>query len=364
MSEEGAALAKARSLVAIRRWQEALQALGPAVGNEATAVDAHCLRAQCLLGLGQPGEAVTAARQALALRPDSAWAHRLLGVAYLRTRQRRAAYAEASEAVRLEPKSVHALHLLSACQLARRQRAAAEQTARVAVAENPQHPLAHLTLGQAAAARQENELAENAYREGLRLAPDNGDLALGLARLLHRLGRRDEAAEAYLAAGRANPADARARQGLARLGLPVAGVGALAAVKILLLVGAQHAVVSLRPIWAAVVIGGCLLLACAVTTLLRLRGTRKLPEAVRAGLRGDHRNAALRWLLLGVLAALVLAVWAAALPAAKGGGLAETAGFAVFAIAAGYVVHRFWVGPRRSLAERARALTRPNLRGR
>src|SRR5215469_9683110 len=94
-----------------------MQALVPAYGNGATAADAHCLQAQCLLGLGQPHQAAAAARQALAAEPDSEWAHRLLAIAYLRVRHRSGAIAEAREAVRLAPKSAHALHVLALSQL-------------------------------------------------------------------------------------------------------------------------------------------------------------------------------------------------------------------------------------------------------
>ncbi|MBO0822746.1 MAG: tetratricopeptide repeat protein [Actinobacteria bacterium] len=353
MTAETAALARARSLVAIQRWREAIDVLAPALGNEATAADAHCLRAQCLLALQQPGPAAAAARQALTTRPDSEWAHRLLGVAYLRTHRHRAAHTEAAEAVRLAPGSVHALHLLAVCQLAGRRWTSAEQTARMAVAAAPQDPLAHLTVAQVAVRQRQWAEAERAYREGLRLAPDDPDLALGLGHLLHRLGRRDEAAQAYLAAGRSNPTDSRSRHALARLGLPAVGAGTVLAVKVGLVIGAQH-LIHLRPGVAAVVVGGFLLVAGGVTAALRIRGTRTLPEAVRQGLQADHRNAALRWLQIAAVVAVLLAIWSAALPTTSGGGFGEAAGFAAFAGVAWYVTHRFWTGPRRSLTEAAR----------
>src|SRR5262249_13093243 len=162
---------------------------------------------------------------------------------------------------------------------------------------------------QVAVTQRDYGLAERAYREGLRLAPDHAELALGLAQLLHKLGRRDEAAQAYLAAGRADPADSRARHGLARIGLPAAGAGTMLVVKGLAIIGAQN-VIHLRPGWAAVVVGAVLLVASGAVLALRVRGTRRLPEGVRQGLIADHRNAALRWLQIAALAALVLAIWA------------------------------------------------------
>lgn len=373
MTGEHAAIARARSLVAVKRWRDAMEALAPAYGNEATAADAYCLQAQCLLALGQPGQAAAAARQALSWRPDSEWGHRLLAIAYLRTGYGRDASAEATEAVRLAPKSAHALHTLASCQLARGKRDAAYETARMSVAANPQEPLAHLTLAQAAMAQELYTLAERSYREGLRLNPNNVDLALGLGRALHKLGRRHEAAEAYLAAGRADPTDSRARHRLARVGLPAVSAGTVFVLTILLkgltIIGAQN-VIRLRPgwlqpNWTALVVGSAVLLAGGTAMSLRVRGTRRLPEAVRQGLAADHRNAALRWLLIAAVVALFLAIWASALPASEGGGLGEAAGFAAFAVAAAYVAYRFRARPRRGAADIARSLgARLTLRGR
>jgi Tfp pilus assembly protein PilF len=306
------------------------------------------------VGLGQPGLAAAAARQALAAEPQNEWAHRLLAVAYLRMEHRSGAITAAREAVRLAPKSAHALHLLALSQLLLKHRAAADKTARMAVAANPDEAVAHLTMARVALAHQNYALAERAYREGLRLDPNDVDLLLRLGWVLHRLGRRDEAAEAYLAAGRTDPADSRARHRLARIGLPVARVGATFVAGVLF-IGVPN-VMQLRPGWAAVVVGGVLLVAGSAATALRVRGTHRMPEAVRQGLAPDHRNAALRWLQIAAVAALAFAIWAVALPAAKGGGFGEAAGFAAFAVTAAYVAHRFWTGPRRSAADTARAL--------
>jgi hypothetical protein len=71
-------------------------------------------------------------------------------------------------------------------------------------------------------------------------------------------------------------------------------------IKVMALLGAGHALNGVRPIWVGLIVGISLQLACVITRALRVRGTRKLPPALRQGLRGDHRNAALRWLRLGV----------------------------------------------------------------
>jgi tetratricopeptide (TPR) repeat protein len=341
------ALARARSLVAISRWQDAIGILGPALAESDTAGEAHCLRAQCLLALGKPREAAVAAKQALAVEPGREWAHRLLSIAELRMGRRRAALAAASEAVRLDPSSSHTLHTLAVCQLALRQRTAAHASAQAALEANPQSSMAELTAGLVAEARRDWDGAEGHYREGLRLDPQHTDLALRLGKLLHRRGRRDEAAEAYMAAARSNPTDARARHGLGRLGLPVVGGGVALLVKLVILNGALGAIGgSPTPLRIALVLGVLLALAAAADLIARVRGTRGLPDHIRSGLRSDHRNSALRAVRVAALFAAPLGVWCLAISTSAGGGATRAAAFFAFAIAGLFVSRHFWIGPR------------------
>jgi tetratricopeptide (TPR) repeat protein len=344
------ALAKARSLVAISRWRDAIGTLGPALAESDTAGEAHCLRAQCLLALGKPREAAEAAKQALAIEPNREWAHRLLAIANLRTGRRRAALVAASEAARLDPTSAHTMHTLAVCQLALRQRSAALMSAKVGLEANPQSAMAELTAGLVAEARREWDDAEGHYREGLRLEPQHADLALRLGKLLHRRGRRDEAADAYLAAARSNPTDARARHGLSRLGLPVVGGGVALVIKLVILNGALGVIGSSpSPMRVAEVFGALLAIAGVVDWGLRVRGTRALPDHIRAGLRADHRNAALRWVRLAALGAIPLGAWCAASSTSTGGGPVRAGALFAFAIAGLVASRHFWVGPRLGL---------------
>jgi len=341
------ALARARSLVAISRWHDAMGILGPALAESDTAAEAHCLQAQCLLALGEPREGAAAAKQALAVEPAREWAHRLLAIAELRTGRRRAALAAAHEGARLEPSSAHTLHTLVVCQLALRQRAAAEASARAGLEANPQSAMAELTAGIVAEARRDWDAAERHYREGLRLEPQHADLALRLGKLLHRRGRRDEAADAYLAAARSNPTDARARHGLSRLGLPVVGGGVALVIKLVILNGALRVIGgSPTPLRVALVLGIILTVAGAIDWTFRVRGTRGLPDHIRAGLRSDHRNSALRCVRLAALAAVPLGVWSALISSSAGGGAARAAAFFAVAITGLTAARYFWVGPR------------------
>ncbi len=342
-----AALARARSLAALGRWQQAIDTLGPALASPVTAADAHCLRAQCLFGLKRPAEAGAAARAALARQPGSAWAHQLLAMSYLIGGRRRAARAEALAAARLQPRSVQGQFVLAMAYLALRQRAKARQAADAAIAADPHKPLAHLAVAKVAESRRDWDTAERAYRAGLGLDPQDAELALGLARLLHRRGRRAEAADAYLAAGRASPADARPRRGLAKLGLPlVAGAGLLAKLAALASVRTVLHAAAGYPDRAALAAGVILAAGCGTTLALRAWGTRNLPEQVREQLGSDHRNAALRWLLASAAVAVPLAAWAALTPAGHGGGLIEAGALTGYAVVACLAARHYWAGPR------------------
>jgi tetratricopeptide (TPR) repeat protein len=350
------ALARARSLVAISKWQDAIGILGPALAESATAGEAHCLQAQCLLALGKPREAGVAAKHALGVDPGREWAHRLLAIAELRTGRRRAALAASMEAVRLDPSSAHTLHTLAVCQLALRQRAEAQASADAALGANPQSSMAELTAGLVAEARRDWDRAEHHYRQGLRLEPQHTDLALRLGKLLHHRGRRDEAAAAYLAAARSSPTDARARYGLGRLGLPVVGGGVALLIKLVILNGALSAIGdSPTPARIALVLGILLAIAGAVDWIARVRGTRGLPTHIRSGLRGDHRNSALRAVRIAALFAVPLGVWSALISSSAGGGAARATAFLVFAIAGLLVSRYLWIGPRLGPAVMRRA---------
>jgi tetratricopeptide (TPR) repeat protein len=319
-SEHEAALARAEGLIAIERWQEALTALSPALGSDDTAADAHCLASQCHLGLHQWKEAKAEAERALAFFPDHPWPHRLLAIAYLQGGSVREAGKHAAEAVRLEPNSASSLHVLVLAQLADKRTVAAEQAATASLAANEHEPMAHLSMAMVKEAQRDWPAAEAAYREGLRIEPDDPQLTLGLARTLHRQGRkrREEAGDAYLAAARANPTGKAARHGLSRLGLPIFGVGLI--IKLFLIGGLQASLHLDNPLEVAGLLGGIAVLLGGGLTLLRVRGTRHLPESVRSGLLLDHRNYALGWLALAGVVAAGTGIWAAFVSSDNGGG--------------------------------------------
>ncbi|HSP38720.1 MAG TPA: tetratricopeptide repeat protein [Frankiaceae bacterium] len=344
MSDERQALARAEQLVELKRYDQAVITLRPALLDPDTSDHAFCLLAQCHLALGDPAAAEQAARQAVASGAIGEWPHRLIAISLLRRRKQWPALEAAREAVRQAPEDEAALQILTLVTLSGRQRAEAMSLAQRNVQLNPQSSLAHYTLGHVQAVLNHPVDGEIAYRNALRLDPNNADAALGLAKLLRHLRRDDEASQLYLNAAAQDPTNHRVRSELARLGLPVAGglgiAGKLGGFFLLraLLAGVQSVVV-VAAVWFSVL--GTL---AVVTTVMRVRGGRSLPAHVRAGLRSDYRNAALAWVCAAGLGSLVLGV-------AGLFGATDHDGFVLLGVGALLVAvwWRFRIGPRPSL---------------
>jgi tetratricopeptide (TPR) repeat protein len=305
------ALARAESLIQLQRWDEALAALGPALGDSNTEAEAWCLRTQALLEKSDLTPALTAARKAIGLRPEDEWPHRLLALVLLRAGNVKDALKAAQEAARLSPYQVETLHVLAICQSTARKKADAEKTAEV--------------------------LLE-------RLEPNDPDAAGFLAEVLHRQGRRDEAGETLLAAARANPTDGSIRTSLGRIGLPAA-VGGFGVFKVVGAVQLARLLESATPAVTALVVGALVASIGGYGSIARIRGTRRLPEQVHRGLMADHRNYALGWLAVAGLLALPLAAWAALAPIDDGRSWGLAVGLSVFAVVAIAAMLRFWTGP-------------------
>ena len=214
----------ARIHMDLGRWQDALDAVWPALAEDDTAYEANCITAHCLGAMGEQTKARAAAERALGVHPEGEWAYRLLAVILLRVDRPGAALREATEAARLAPASVPALHVLAMCQLAVFRRDEAQTTAEAAVAADPQDPLTYLTMARVAADCRRWDEAERAYRDGLRLDPENEELALGLAGLLRGRDRILEAAQVYMAVARSSPTSDSARRAVGEMSRELAKI--------------------------------------------------------------------------------------------------------------------------------------------
>lgn len=342
------ALARARSLIEVERYDAALEALAPALGDPATEGEAWCLRTQALIGMDDLRQALPAAQRAVSVRPEDEWPHRLLALVLMRQGKRKGALSAAQRAAHIAPQQVETLHVLAVCQANRRKKREARETADAVLELHPEAALAHQTAGIVAMTSRKWAAAERHLRESLRLQPEDAQVAATLAEALRHQGRRAEAAEMLLVAGRTDPTDHSIRRSLGRVGLPVVAIGGITLVKGLALsVFAQlaRALTHLRPAVAVGVIAVSFALVGGYLSYARVRGTRGLPEQVHRGLMPDHRNYALGWLGCAGLVSLPLAVWAVAAPPGHGRSLPLSLGLLLFSALALVVVRRFWTGP-------------------
>lgn len=345
MTDGFPALARARNLIQLRRYDAALVALAPALGDPATEAEAWCLQTQGLLAKGDLRRALPSARRAIAARTQDEWPHRLLALVLLRGGNHKGALHAAREAARIAPWQVETLHVLAICQANRRRKAEAQTTANTLLDLHPHSPLAHQTAGAVAMTRGNWTAAEGHLRESLRLEPDQADVTQLLAEVLKRLGRREEAGEMLLAAGRANPTDHTVRKSLGRLGLPASTLGGFGIVKVMLTLQLFRVFALVDPATAVVLLAAFFTLVGGWLSYARVSGTRDLPDEIHRALLGEHRNYALAWLGCAALTSIPLAIWAAAAPQDHGRSLPLALGLAVFSVVALAITLTLWTGP-------------------
>ncbi|GAA1878865.1 hypothetical protein [Lapillicoccus jejuensis] len=326
-----AAEGRARHLIAMRRPDDALAVLGPAIAAApdqarllGLAAHAHLVRADVRDDAGDPVGSrrdyelgADLARRAAAADPHDEWGHRLLSIALVGLRSPYDAAHAADRAVRLEPFS-YLTHLQYARALAavgspeahERAWAAGRRAAELA----PQEPAVHLLMAQLAhptsgSSPQGLAVAEQALRRTLELDPGNSSALNDLARIQLRRRRGVAAITGFVHALRVDPRNGAARH---NLGVVLAGWlrpahwTVLAAVWVALLgQGAQPA-----PTGPWVVRSLCALVVVAVVVVVGLRLRRAVPGQVGAVLRQlpvvSRWAAAWAWCLAVSVAGLVV----------------------------------------------------------
>lgn len=221
MNEAEKALQAAGNYLELGRYEQVLDALGPALTSPETAYLAYCLTSQSHALLGDPERSRQAAARALELDPQRDWAHYQMAGCLLELGQRAAALREARESVRLAPHSVRSQSQLATCLAAVCRYDEAREVAAAALTDHPGSPFTHYLEGRIAdhvlSSRERPgdnapwDAAENAYRRALALDPHDEAAALGLASVVRRRQRSFEALRIYLSVARANPANTNAR---------------------------------------------------------------------------------------------------------------------------------------------------------
>ncbi|MEA2705201.1 MAG: hypothetical protein QOD63_3146 [Actinomycetota bacterium] len=282
-------LARARALVDLRRWDEAVTLLGGVVASDPSAPLPRCLLAQALLGADRPAEALKQAGEAAASDPCDEWPHRLRSVALLRLDDSSGAVRAAREAVRLAP-GLDSPYLVTVdAELRAGNTAAAAAAASKAAELAPNRSGTHDALGRVALARRRHREAEAHFRDALRLEPEDPAALNNLGLALLRQGRRRAAVAYFASASKADPHDDLPRTNAVRAAIGVGGatIGVIAA---------QAAVRSSRGSVTGWVVASFALLVVSVLASLRQRRLARRhndPLASKELMRSLRRSASL-----------------------------------------------------------------------
>lgn len=324
-------LQRAELLADLGRYEDAVEELERALGDDPERAAALSLLARVRLATGQLPEALRAADAAVAAAPSDVGANVVRGMVLAELGRVDEAAAQAEQVLRHGRGDGYACTSAAAILAQVRTGQVALDAAWEGVRLSPEQPRAHLVLGVVAARLGMEDIAQRAYHEALRLDPRLAadQTALGLARQeQHRY------------------AQALARLKVIRQPAPTPGEPAAVAdpLRRLLDLGAAGAVVAVALVTCvagvdpgAAAQGWAALLAIAGTAGLTI-GYRRLPEGVRAGLPGRMRADRALAVAVWAVAAAPVALLVAAVTGSSWPLLAASAG-AVVALFANRLAH-------------------------
>lgn len=294
LQAEGAAVARAASLLELKRPEEALPLLARAIAAEPDNYRARCLMALALIHLGRHEDAVERAKDAVRVSPESEWAYRLLSVALRGIERPEAAADAARQSVALNPELAEGRIALAQAlaDLGRGREAALEANRAVELA--PESPDAHASAGQVALSRGQLVQAERAFRRSLNLDPERAVVLNNLGVVLLRMDKREEAMQLFESSARADPRGDLGRRNLtatARRFLAAGGwASPLLATFVVIQIGRAIHLEGASETTAAGVVVGCVLLAVVLMWVYRRGRERELSPGALALLRDERRR--------------------------------------------------------------------------
>jgi tetratricopeptide (TPR) repeat protein len=194
IEQDDGALARVRSLMDLRRFEEAARALGPVLASEPDDPTLHLLMARCLRGCGRAEAALREAERALALDPDFVECYWTATELLLDLDRGANALHAAQRAVALAPNQPVSHYCRMRALAYNGSLDDAMNAARRTLELEPGSTLGWHCVGYVCSERGEFDAAEEAYRQALRIAPDDPELLGNLGTVLGALGKHEEAA--------------------------------------------------------------------------------------------------------------------------------------------------------------------------
>ena len=206
MTDTGQGLARARTMLDLKRHGEAANLLAAIVATDPGNPTAWCLLTLAHLGVGRNSDAAAAAGRAIAAAPASDWPYRLASTAQLRLGNAQAALRSAAEARRLAPQEWRCYLCVAQATLATRENyddaeAAAAEARKLA----PNEPDVYLISGKVSLERGKRAQARAYQERALALDPEHVGAMNELGKIrLRQLGGA-AAAHHFLQAARTAP---------------------------------------------------------------------------------------------------------------------------------------------------------------
>ena len=205
MTEVSQELARASTMLDVRRFDEASALLARVVSAEPESSRAWCLMARAHLGAERYTEAISAANRAVSLDPADEWPHRLASNALVHLGNFPDALRAADEACRLAPGYWQTHVCVAQAALAGQRPGVAAEAASRARALAPNEPDVHFLSGKVSLARGQLAEAREHQEQALALDPAHSGAMNELGRI--RLRRHDTAGAIrhFISAARATP---------------------------------------------------------------------------------------------------------------------------------------------------------------
>ncbi len=192
-----ARLGDAKALAREERFEDAVEALGSVLAEDAGIIDAHVTLGGWLRRLGRTEEAIASYQRALELQPDHQMALSELAAVYRATGRADAAIEGYRAVLRAQPRSPQIWYQLATLYLDLGREGEAEDAFLEALDHNPEMGAAYNSLAALAFRRQDLEEAERLVRRGLELEQDLRSSRYNLARILEARGEQEAALSLY-----------------------------------------------------------------------------------------------------------------------------------------------------------------------